>query len=181
MSEVKHTKCLGCKCWREDALFLNRKGRRLKTCSSCRDRFSCDKCDYKFQYKCGLNNHINRVHLKIKDFECDKCYSKCSTNSHLQRHINTVHDKIKDFECDKCKYKFSTNSDLHRHIKAVHDKIKDFECPDCDYKCSTNSDLQKHIKQVHLIRLKTSSVQIVSTSLVLMVVYNNIYRRALVR
>ena len=174
MSEVKHTKCSGCKCWREDALFLNRKGRRLKTCSKCRDRFPCDKCDYKFQYKSdleghikmvhdkikdfecdkcdykcskneNLQQHINRVHYKIKDFECDKCDYKCSNNGHLNAHIKMVHDKIKDFVCDKCKYKFSTNSDLQRHIKVVHDKIKDFECLKCEYKCSNNSDLQKHI------------------------------------
>ena len=83
MSEVKHTKCLGCKCWREDALFLNRKGRRLKTCSNCRDRFPCDKCDSKFQYKCSLQTHIKRVHGNIRDYECDRCDSKFSNNSDL--------------------------------------------------------------------------------------------------
>ena len=145
MIEVKHTKCLGCKCWREDALFLNRKGRRLKTCSKCRDRFPCDKCDYKFPYKSALQRHINMVHDKIKDFECDKCKYKFSTNSDLQRHINMVHDKIKDFACDKCKHRCSDNGNLQRHIKAVHDKIRDFECPDCEYKCTTNGSLQRHI------------------------------------
>ena len=178
MEEVKHTKCSGCKCWREDALFLNRKGRRLNTCVKCRERFSCDKCDYKCKFKCYLNKHIREVHDKIKDFECDKCdakYStnghlqahikqvhdkikdfecpdceyKCSTNNHLLQHVKMVHDKIKDFECPDCGYKFTLNGCLQKHIKRIHDKIKDFECPDCDYKCSTNGDLQKHIKQVH--------------------------------
>ena len=148
MEEVKHTKCSGCKCWRADDLFLNRKGRRLNTCVKCRERFSCDKCDYKCKFKCYLNKHKKQVHDKIKDFECDKCDYKCSTSSDLNVHIRHVHSKIKDYECPDCEYKFSTNSDLQRHIKAVHDKIQDFECPDCEYKCSTSSDLQKHIKQV---------------------------------
>lgn len=149
MEEVKHTKCSGCKCWRSDDLFLNRKGRRLNTCVKCRERFSCDKCDYKCKFKSQLPWHVKQVHDKIKDFVCDKCDYKCSRNMDLQKHIKQVHDKIKDFECNKCDATFGGNSNLQTHIKAVHDKIKDFECPDCEYKCSTNGNLQSHIKQVH--------------------------------
>jgi hypothetical protein len=36
--EVKHEKCNRCKCWRTVELFLNDKGRRLKTCTVCRER-----------------------------------------------------------------------------------------------------------------------------------------------
>ena len=149
MEEVKHTKCSGCKCWRSDDLFLNSKGRRLNTCVNCRERFSCDKCDYKCKFKSRLQGHIKRVHYKIKDFVCDKCDATFSSNGNLQEHIKQVHDKIKDQECPDCDYKCSTRSYLNAHIKMVHDKIKDFECPDCDYKCSNNGNLQKHIKMVH--------------------------------
>ena len=149
MEEVKHTKCSGCKCWRADDLFLNRKGRRLNTCVKCRERFSCDKCDYKCKFKSQLQVHIRHVHLKIKDFPCNKCEYKCSDNSHLQKHIRHVHLKIKDFACDKCEYKCSHNSHLQAHIKQVHDKIKDYECPECPYKCSDNGCLHRHIKAVH--------------------------------
>jgi uncharacterized Zn-finger protein len=149
MEEVKHTKCSGCKCWRSDDLFLNRKGRRLNTCVNCRERFSCDKCDYKCKFKCYLQAHIKKVHDKILDHECNKCNSKFQYTSELQRHIREVHDNIKDFECDKCDAAFSDNSHLIRHIKMVHDKIKDFECPDCEYKCSNSSHLKRHINIVH--------------------------------
>ena len=145
MEEVKHTKCSGCKCWREDALFLNRKGRRLNTCVKCREKFSCDKCDYKCKFKSVLQTHIKHVHDKIKDFECDKCDYKCSTNGDLNVHIKMVHDKILDFECPECEYKCSKNSNLLKHIKIVHDKIKDFECYKCEYKSSSNCHLQQHI------------------------------------
>ena len=37
MEEVKHEKCRRCKCWRADNQFLNDKGRRMKTCGTCRD------------------------------------------------------------------------------------------------------------------------------------------------
>ena len=149
MEEVKHTKCSGCKCWREDALFLNRKGRRLTTCVNCRERLSCDLCDFKCKNKSNLQVHIKRIHDKIKDFECDKCEYKCSNSCDLNIHIKRVHLKIKDFKCDKCDVTFSENGNLQKHIKAVHNKIRDQECPDCDYKSSTKSNLQLHIKAVH--------------------------------
>ena len=38
MAEVEHQKCGRCKTWRLPESFLNPKGRKLKTCQSCRDR-----------------------------------------------------------------------------------------------------------------------------------------------
>ena len=187
--EKEHLKCKCCKCWVLKTGFINDKGRLLKSCYKCRERqrlnreksknkFQCDKCDYKCFLNSNLKQHIKMVHDKIKDFECPQCDFKCSnngnlkqhtkrvhdkikdiecpqcdykcfSNGHLTKHIKAVHDKIKDFQCDKCDFKCSNNSDLKRHIKTVHDKIKDFECPQCDYKCSNNSNLKQHIKTVH--------------------------------
>jgi hypothetical protein len=146
IKEVAHTKCTRCKCHRANDMYLNAKGRRLKTCSTCRSRFSCDKCDYKCSANGDLNKHKKAVHDKIKNFTCDKCDFKCSANGTLNNHKKAVHDKIRDFECDKCDYRCSANGDLNNHKKAVHDKIRDFECDKCDYKCSTNGDLNKHKK-----------------------------------
>ena len=92
-------RCSRCKCTILLEYFsINRKGEYYKTCDKCRNRYSCDKCDY-----------------------------TCSTNNHLKRHIKMVHDKIKDIQCNLCEYTCSTNSHLKQHIKQVHDKIKDFQ------------------------------------------------------
>ena len=148
-TEIKHEKCGRCKTWRLPKQFLNAKGRKLKCCDVCRNRYKCDKCDYKCYANTTLKTHIKLVHDKIKDFHCDKCDYKCYAKTALKTHIKMVHDKIKDVQCPKCDSKFYTNNCLKRHIKQVHDKIKDFECPKCDYKCSLNGHLKKHIKQVH--------------------------------
>ena len=38
MEEVKHEKCTCCKSWSPIPMFLNKTGRKLKTCSKCRER-----------------------------------------------------------------------------------------------------------------------------------------------
>jgi len=149
MTEVEHKKCKGCKCFRSLDLFLNTKGRRLKTCNTCRGRFTCDKCDKKYRENNALQQHIKSIHSKIKDYKCNKCDFKCSQHGHLKSHVKFVHLKIKDYKCHKCDFKCSTNGHLKIHVKFVHDKIKNHECNLCDYKCSDKNSLQKHIKAIH--------------------------------
>lgn len=150
IKEVEHTKCGRCRCHRANNLFLNDKGRRLKTCSTCRaPKFSCNLCEYKSLTNMNLSKHKKAIHDKIKDVLCDKCEYKCATRRSLLMHNRYIHDKIRDFECDKCDYKCSAKGDLSKHQKIVHDKIKDFVCNLCDYKCSTNSHILTHKRAVH--------------------------------
>ena len=149
MTEIAHTKCSRCKCFRESATFLNAKGRRLKTCQTCRDRHKCNKCDAKFSSNNHLVRHKKAVHDKIKGFKCPTCNFRCSENSHLKHHVKSIHNKIKDHHCTSCDYRCSTNSDLKQHVKRIHTKIKDHRCTSCELKFSTNSDLNRHVKAVH--------------------------------
>ena len=48
MAEVEHERCNKCKCWRLPASYLNAKGRKLKTCTQCRDRAA----QYRARYTC---------------------------------------------------------------------------------------------------------------------------------
>ena len=149
--QVNHAKCGRCKCWRvTPAMFLNEKGRLMKTCGECRrNKHKCDQCDKDFSRKGDLNTHVKAVHDKIKDVECPECESKFSRKGDLKQHIKAVHDKIKGFECEQCDFKCCSNGDLKRHIKQIHDKIKDFGCPQCEFACSDNSNINRHIKAVH--------------------------------
>ncbi len=61
MDEVKHDYCKGCKCWRLPSEFLNNKGRKLKTCSKCREY---GRKHFKTRKKCE--------HGKIKS-TCKEC------------------------------------------------------------------------------------------------------------
>lgn len=153
MTEVPHSQCSRCHCHRSLDLFLNDKGRRLKTCKNCRDKFKCsyDNCSYSSSENKTLVRHINMVHLKIKDKVCPfkQCEFKCTMDYDLKRHIKTIHLDIRDVKCPHdCDYKCSYNSDLQKHIKAIHLKIKDNVCPNnhCDYKSSTKWSLTSHLK-----------------------------------
>lgn len=48
MEEVKHERCTKCKCWRLPEQYLNAKGRKLKTCTQCRERST----QYRVRSKC---------------------------------------------------------------------------------------------------------------------------------
>ena len=91
--EIKHERCGKCKCWRTPDLFLNDKGRKLKTCQKCRDlskkNREKNKCEHnrkKSQCKdCGgasICEH-NRVRSHCKDCggasicEHNRIRSKC--------------------------------------------------------------------------------------------------------
>ena len=163
-TEQERKKCTRCKVnlLLKDYM-LKRDGLHSKSCFKClegyakarekyreknKDKFVCEKCNYKCNQSNTLQRHIKMVHGKIKDFKCTKCEYKSSDNGNLQRHINSVHLKIKDHVCEyeNCDMKFSENGNLQTHIKQVHDKNKDFKCTECEYKCSTNSELKRHIK-----------------------------------
>ena len=114
-----------------------------------KDKFKCKQCDSKFSLNGNLNNHVQRVHSKIKNKKCNFCNSKFSFNSDLKRHIKQVHDKVKDFECNLCDSKFSLNGDLNKHVQRVHNKIKNKKCNFCDFKCYAVGGLNRHVLSVH--------------------------------
>ena len=120
--------------------------RTFKNTLKNKDKFLCGDCEYRCSTSGDLKKHINRVHLKIKNFECGDCEFKFSTNGDLNQHIKAVHLKIKNFECEDCEYRCSAKGQLTQHIKAIHLKIKNFECVECPFKCSANYDLKRHIK-----------------------------------
>ena len=150
MEEVKHSKCSGCRCWREDNDFLNDKGRKLKTCNVCRDKYKCDECDSKFGTNSNLQKHILTVHRKEQNYSCSECEYKTGQNGSLQKHIKTVHKKEQNYSCEECDKKFGTNGHLQSHIKTVHLKEQNYSCKECDSKFGTNGNLQIHIRTVHL-------------------------------
>jgi len=96
MEEIKHTKCPKCKCWRTENLFLNDKGRRLKTCGNCRQINKLSKERNKCEH--------NRVKSK-----CKKCggASICEHNrqkSHCKKCGGSQiceHNRIKS-QCKEC-------------------------------------------------------------------------------
>ena len=88
---------------------------------------------------------------EIKKFICEDCGKICQRARDLQDHVNGVHLGLKDFHCGVpgCQKSFSVPQDLKRHIKIVHQNLKPFACPDCHIPFSTQNQMRVHKEGVH--------------------------------
>jgi uncharacterized Zn-finger protein len=88
---------------------------------------------------------------EIKIFYCKDCGKICPRARDLQDHVNSVHLGLKDFHCGVpgCQESFPIISSLKRHIKIVHQKLKPFACPDCHVPFSTINQMRVHKESAH--------------------------------
>ena len=88
---------------------------------------------------------------EIKKFNCEDCGKICQRARDLQDHVNSVHLGLKDFHCGVpgCQESFPIVSSLKRHIKICHQKLKPFACPDCHIPFSTGSQMRVHKESAH--------------------------------
>jgi hypothetical protein len=173
--EVKHERCNRCKCWRLPSLFLNTKGRKLKTCQKCRDlqnawmrngsKIECTEegCSFKCKSNGHLKIHLMHKHnINVKWFECDQegCSYKCKSNSSLKDHLIHKHGKnVKWIECTEegCESKFKSNGNLKQHLSRVHDiGVVWHHCTqqNCTSKFKSNGELKYHLIQKHNLNVK---------------------------
>ena len=143
MEEVKHDKCPKCKCYRTLPLFLNAKGRKLKTCQKCRDRGKKsrdkNKCEHNRQRsqckecggasickhnrrrttckECGGGSICNHGRQRNQCKECDPC-------GHLSTLIaNRCRNAIKSKNTErKMEYLRCTIEEFKNHLES---KFKD--------------------------------------------------------
>ena len=132
----------------------------------------CPECQKTFQNKSHLRNHLQRVHLgmketcpdcgkqvqdlhshrqfvhlKVKNFPCDQCETRCTSRNALRKHISAVHLDQRS-ECPHC---FEVVKHLEQHIRQRHrDLKKQHQCAECKKSFTSGSYLAKHIMHVHL-------------------------------
>ena len=107
---------------------------------------SYDDCEYKTSHKATLQNHINRVHLKIpieKNHSCDQCGNSYSKLEILKHPIKLVHDRIRDIFCSECGASFSSPQMLKKH-KLIHSDARNSKCPYCPKAFKQKSVLYRH-------------------------------------
>lgn len=134
-------------------------------------RYSCDLCEYKAQYKPGLETHIKTKHFP-KDNDPKTC-SKCQNTFHSERFLK-LHLKlcgqsgefkhsIKRFTCDICKYKCHVKTNLIKHITGQHlPRNENFYCNKCGKNYFSKLSFKTHsqlcgIDPESLLRLKRFS------------------------
>lgn len=61
-----------------------------------------------------------RIAGKLGDTTCPHCNVKIMVQAQLKRHIERVHLKIKNFNCDQCDYACYFKYSLDNHVKHSH-------------------------------------------------------------
>ena len=83
-------------------------------------RIPCDQCPTTFRNERNYRNHIQVVHVGLKNKkECSTCGKTFQSLYHLKRHQQSVHEGLR-FHCNLCERHFSDNRRLKNHIRDDH-------------------------------------------------------------
>ncbi|XP_058449903.1 zinc finger protein 883-like isoform X2 [Malaya genurostris] len=122
---------------------------RIKKCKQAERQIMCEICGKKFRHKCKLNDHIQRVHLKVGIPKCEKCGKTFTTKTSLERHM-LLHTNEKPYACDQCDESFRRLLNLRHHKSMVHEGKNPHICPECNVEFQGYQALYWHRKNVHL-------------------------------
>ncbi|OWR42799.1 zinc finger and BTB domain-containing protein 17 [Danaus plexippus plexippus] len=117
------------------------KRRRQKT------YYSCVHCDYKTLNKSSLQGHINKSHLKVRQFVCQVCFKSFYHKKNLTEHVRS-HTKGRDEVCEICGETFLHRKNLLEHLR-LHNNVRPYECNICSKRFITSGRRSDHIKRTH--------------------------------
>lgn len=128
--------------------------RRTSKQSSEANHF-CPICNKYFTEARKVKLHVDRIHLRKRDYKCDKCHYSAFKKYDILLHMNNMH-KLKAQTmsiCPTCGFAFTSNSRLNIHIRRKHLKqtMKKFTCDRCGHQASLLNELKRHIA-THLPR-----------------------------
>lgn len=145
----------------------------MATCKST--IYKCEQCNYGSKKRHEYENHVNKVHLKVKPFICQICKKSFCGKARLDEHLRTHSDdsncfciycnkkfanKVclkmhtrrhtgeKPYECNICFERFRSSSIMKTHRLKKH-QDKTIQCPLCDSMYHLAAEMRFHVKKVH--------------------------------
>lgn len=114
---VKNYKCKQCNF---EFYFKHRWEMHVLRTHSAGKTFACtyDGCDKVYKYRSGRFEHIQRFHLKIRNYECKECDAAFYNKWHLVTH-SRMHTGETPFSCPVCNKRFSQKHGLKKH-QRIH-------------------------------------------------------------
>ena len=136
--------------------------------SNVERKIECGSCGKMFKYKSELKVHVNKIHLKIKDYVCKTCDKSFSSKSNLNIHLPTHLEN--SFPCYMCGVKLCRKITLIKHMKSLHiEKVKKpkteqsmpekLSCHICGKLFNSNKTLRKHDRRHNVIRLEKAHTE----------------------
>ncbi|KAG5676039.1 hypothetical protein PVAND_005894 [Polypedilum vanderplanki] len=152
--KIKREKNLTCKVCLKD--FDNPKRYYNHTAAAHREKFQCDKCELKYNFKYQLKKHIEIAHLdhprtkvnRPKKFQCDVCSMQFTELRILTEHTN-IHLDLRPFVCEFCSEAFHNSANLRYHRKR-HLNPNGYKCPVCQESFVNQQSLRKHHVRQHV-------------------------------
>jgi uncharacterized Zn-finger protein len=101
-----------------------------------------------------LEDHIESVHKKVKNYLCDLCGHACYKQKAIELHILNCH-LPKNVKCPQCDFTTITKERLNLHIKNIHEEpsgsSKKYQCPveHCKKILKKKSTYDSHLQRVH--------------------------------
>ncbi|KAL3271207.1 hypothetical protein HHI36_021703 [Cryptolaemus montrouzieri] len=97
-----------------------------------------------------------------KEFTCEICgYSSLRRNKFTD-HVNTIHLNMKNQKYNQCDYRPAQKCNLTGQIKSIQLKIKNHKCCFCDYQTSSKRCLKDHISSDLVMRRRATRKNIVN-------------------
>lgn len=104
-------------------------------------KVDCSRCS-KAILKIYYRQHMERVHLDIKNFTCDRCGRQFYLFSSLEDHMNQ-HLNIRPFPCPRnCGLFFTNKTSRKKHVTVIHTTNSEYVCEHCALKFNARHKLR---------------------------------------
>ncbi|XP_018352535.1 PREDICTED: zinc finger protein 62 homolog isoform X1 [Trachymyrmex septentrionalis] len=108
---------------------------------------ACDQCERTFALRQALLLHVQRIHVRARNYKCNECEKNFFNKHDLVKHLS-IHLQEKPYSCSICQKQFSRLTSLQRH-KKVHKDEPHYICSHCDDEFFTTEELEEHKNSAH--------------------------------
>ncbi|XP_012059213.1 PREDICTED: zinc finger and BTB domain-containing protein 24-like [Atta cephalotes] len=108
---------------------------------------ACDQCERTFALRQALLLHVQRIHIRARNYKCNECEKNFFNKHDLVKHLS-IHSQEKPHSCSICEKQFSRLTSLQRH-KKVHKDETHYACSHCDNEFFTTEELEEHKNSAH--------------------------------
>ena len=105
----------------------------------------CEQCGKAFFEKTVLDEHVNYVHLRKKQFQCDMCPKVFYRPQSYRKH-KACHSGKRPYVCTQCGQGFKVAYNLKVH-KRLHTGEKPYKCKQCEAAFAQKNSLDVHMKK----------------------------------
>ena len=107
----------------------------------------CIYCGSEFKDRNQLSRHVNMMH-RDRQFACRQCHRSYVSKCGLTQHVDKVHKKLNRYQCQTCGKGFFGRSLYLDHV-AAHTGVKRHTCSICEMKFTNKSSLKAHVLRFH--------------------------------